>query len=69
MSKSNNLLNRISASCSTCSQAHELLSTSKEVSIDVCSKCHPFYTGDSSVARAAGRIERFKRRSAASAKK
>lgn len=68
MSK-NNLLNKISVSCSTCSQTHDLLSTNKDITIDVCSKCHPFYTGDSSIARAAGRIERFNRRSAAINKK
>ncbi len=52
--------------CSTCNKNHELLTTSKEVTIDVCSGCHAFYTGDSSVARAAGRVERFNRRAASS---
>ena len=55
-------LNKINAECSTCSKKHELLTTAKEVTIDVCSGCHSFYTGDSSVAKATGRIERFKRR-------
>lgn len=61
-------LYRIESVCSTCSTKHELLSTSKEVTIDVCSGCHSFYTGDTSIAKATGRIERFNRR-AASAKK
>ena len=58
-------LNRIEVECSTCSKKHELLTTSKEVTIDVCSGCHAFYTGDNSVAKATGRIERFNRRASA----
>ena len=59
-------LNSITSVCSTCNTKHELLTTSKEVTIDVCSGCHAFYTGDNSVAKATGRIERFNRRAAAS---
>lgn len=59
----------INIKCSTCNTNHELLTTSKDVSIDVCSGCHAYYTGDNSVARAAGRIERFNRRAAANPKK
>ncbi|MDK2819280.1 MAG: 50S ribosomal protein L31 [Mycoplasmataceae bacterium] len=55
--------------CSTCNTKHELLTTSNEVTIDVCSGCHAFYTGDNSIARAAGRVERFNRRVASSNKK
>lgn len=62
-------LNRIQVECSTCSKKHELLTTAKDVTIDVCSGCHSFYTGDSSVAKATGRIERFKRRAAVAEKK
>lgn len=64
-------LNKINAECSTCSKKHELLTTANEVTIDVCSGCHAFYTGDNSVAKSTGRIERFKRRasSAIAAKK
>lgn len=57
-------LNSIQATCSTCNTKHEILSTSKDVTIDVCSGCHSFYTGDTSVAKATGRIERFNRRAA-----
>lgn len=55
-------LNRIQVECSTCSNKHELLTTLQEITIDVCSGCHSFYTGDASMAKATGRIERFKRR-------
>ena len=48
--------------CSTCNTNHQLLTTSNDVTIDICSGCHAFYTGDNSIARAAGRVERFNRR-------
>ncbi len=48
--------------CSTCNTNHQLLTTSNDVSIDICSSCHAFYTGDNSIARSAGRVERFNRR-------
>lgn len=62
-------LNEIQVECSTCAKKHNLLTTSKEVTIDVCSGCHSFYTGDNSVAKATGRIERFNRRAQAATKK
>lgn len=55
--------------CSTCDTKHQLLTTSKDVTIDVCSGCHAFYTGDNTVARAAGRVERFNRRIASGSTK
>lgn len=58
-------LHEIKVVCSTCNTNHELLSTSKDVTIDVCSGCHAFFTGDNSVVKATGRIERFNRRAAA----
>jgi large subunit ribosomal protein L31 len=30
--------------------------------VDVCSKCHPFYTGQQRILDTAGRVERFRRR-------
>ena len=35
---------------------------SKDLSLDVCSKCHPFYTGTQKVLDSGGRIERFNKR-------
>lgn len=32
------------------------------VKVDICSKCHPFYTGKSKVVDTAGRVEKFKKR-------
>jgi len=34
----------------------------KDIHIDVCSECHPFYTGKQKVADTGGRIDRFKKR-------
>ncbi|NQT47660.1 MAG: 50S ribosomal protein L31 [Chloroflexi bacterium] len=36
--------------------------TKKELRTEVCSKCHPYFTGEQRIVDTAGRIERFKRR-------
>lgn len=40
----------------------------KEIHLDVCSECHPFYTGKQKVVDSGGRIDRFKKRFAARGK-
>ena len=37
-------------------------STKKIMKVEMCSKCHPFFTGERRVMDTAGRVERFKRR-------
>ena len=37
-------------------------STKKELKVEVCSQCHPFFTGERRVMDTAGRVERFRRR-------
>ncbi|HZX35777.1 MAG: 50S ribosomal protein L31 [Deltaproteobacteria bacterium] len=37
-------------------------STKKDLSVDICSKCHPFFTGKVKLMDTAGRIERFRRK-------
>jgi large subunit ribosomal protein L31 len=37
-------------------------STKKVLKVELCSKCHPFYTGEQRVVDTLGRVERFKRR-------
>jgi ribosomal protein L31 len=37
-------------------------STKKELRVEVCSRCHPFFTGEQRIVDTAGRVERFKRR-------
>ncbi len=44
-------------------------STMEEIKVEICSQCHPFYTGNEKVLDTAGRVDRFKKRAAASAKK
>jgi large subunit ribosomal protein L31 len=33
-----------------------------EIKVEVCSKCHPFYTGEQRIVDSRGRVERFKQR-------
>ncbi|MBN3534877.1 50S ribosomal protein L31 [Mycoplasma procyoni] len=54
----------ITATCSTCSSQFSFGTTVSKVSVDVCSGCHSFYTGDKSKTKATGRIERFNRMAA-----
>ena len=37
-------------------------STKSDLTVEICSKCHPFYTGKQKLVDSAGRIERFRRK-------
>ena len=37
-------------------------STASEIRVEICSACHPFYTGKQKIVDAAGKVERFRRR-------
>jgi len=43
-------------------------STKEKIEVEICSQCHPFYTGTDKVLDTAGRVERFKTRAAAASK-
>lgn len=43
-----------------CGTTFETKSTIKEMSVDICSQCHPFFTGKSRIVDREGRVERFK---------
>jgi large subunit ribosomal protein L31 len=45
-----------------CGNVMEINSTVKEMHINTCSQCHPFYTGKSNLLDAEGRVEMFNRR-------
>jgi large subunit ribosomal protein L31 len=45
-----------------CGNEIETYSTKKDIHIDICSKCHPFYTGKQKLIDTGGRIDRFKKR-------
>lgn len=45
-----------------CGNVIKTRSTKKNISVDVCSKCHPFYTGKQKMVDAGGRVDRFKKK-------
>ena len=45
-----------------CGNTFETGSVQKNLRVDVCSKCHPFFTGQQRNVAARGRIEKFKKR-------
>jgi large subunit ribosomal protein L31 len=48
--------------CSNCGAEHDLRSTREDLRIDVCSSCHPFYTGVEARAARGSQIARFEAR-------
>ena len=48
--------------CGSCGTDFELGSTREELRVDVCSNCHPFFTGKQNIIDTAGQVERFQRR-------
>ncbi len=45
-----------------CGNEMPIGSTKASISVEICSKCHPFYTGKQKLVDSAGRIERFRRK-------
>jgi large subunit ribosomal protein L31 len=45
-----------------CGNTFKVGSTKAQLKVDVCSKCHPFFTGKQRILDTAGRVERFNRR-------
>lgn len=45
-----------------CGNTFTIGSTQPTLKVDVCSKCHPFYTGQQRILDTAGRVERFRKR-------
>ena len=45
-----------------CGNVLETRSTVKEIHLDICSACHPFYTGTQKLVDTAGRVEKFRLR-------
>ena len=45
-----------------CGEVISTKSTRQDIHLDICSKCHPFYTGKQKLVDSAGRIERFRRK-------
>ena len=45
-----------------CGNVIDTRSTRKDISVEICSKCHPFYTGTQKLVDSAGKIDKFKKR-------
>ena len=45
-----------------CGNAFTTGSTKPEIRVEICGRCHPFYTGEQRIVDALGRVERFKKR-------
>ena len=56
------------ATCA-CGAIFEVGSTMPSIAMEICSNCHPFYTGNEKIMDTAGRVDRFNKRKAASALK
>ena len=48
--------------CTSCGSEFMTGSTLKEIRVDTCSNCHPFYTGRQRFAQAQGRVEKFNKK-------
>lgn len=46
----------------SCGKSYVTGSTVKEMTVEICSACHPFYTGKQKFVDIAGQVEKFKRR-------
>ncbi len=53
--------NRLTARCA-CGSEFELGSVNKEIRVEICAKCHPFFTGKQKLIDTAGRIDKFKKK-------
>ncbi|HMQ10150.1 MAG TPA: 50S ribosomal protein L31 [Oligoflexia bacterium] len=53
--------NTVNVSC-TCGNSFETRSTVDEIRVEICSACHPFYTGNQRLVDTEGRIDRFKKK-------
>ena len=51
-----------------CGEVIETGSTAKDMHVEICSKCHPFFTGKQKFVDAGGRVDKFKKRLEASSK-
>ena len=45
-----------------CGNEFETKSTKKEIKVEICSSCHPFFTGKQKLVDTAGRVERFRKK-------
>ena len=53
---------RVTVTCVSCGATFETGSTLKDIRVDTCSNCHPFYTGKQRYVQADGRVDRFNKK-------
>lgn len=53
---------KVWCACTPDKPVTEILSTQAEMHVDICSNCHPFFTGTQKLVDSAGRVEKFRRR-------
>ncbi len=51
-----------------CGETFDTKSTKPVIHVDICSKCHPFFTGKQKLVDAEGRVQKFKRKYASTKK-
>ena len=52
------------ANCTSCGTEFVTRSTKRELTVEICSSCHPHYTGRTRAVASGNRVERFRRREA-----
>jgi large subunit ribosomal protein L31 len=62
-------LNSSGIVCTTCGTHWNITSTRTGMRVDICSNCHPFYTGEQRIVDTAGQVDRFMRRLASTQNK
>ena len=45
-----------------CGEVIETSSTKEDIHVEICSKCHPFYTGKQKLVDTGGRVEKFRKK-------
>ena len=55
--------------CHSCNETFELRTTVAEITVEICSNCHPFYTGKQKLMDTAGRVDKFNARRTAATKR
>lgn len=56
---------KATATCASCGEKYVVGSTKENIEVEICANCHPFYTGQEKMTDTAGRVEKFRARSAA----
>jgi large subunit ribosomal protein L31 len=55
--------------CNGCNTTFTTHTTVKDINVEICSNCHPFYTGKQKLIDTAGRVDKFKARQAEATKR